>query len=46
MKFVSGRITSDVVEAAYEGASARLAAPDMQRRLDRFHAAASEPTAA
>jgi len=42
----SGRITSDVVEAAYEGASARLAAPDMQRRLDRFHAAASEPAAA
>lgn len=37
---LSGRITSDVVEAAYEGASHRLAAPDMQRRLDRFLAVA------
>jgi NTE family protein len=42
----SGRITSDVVEAAYEGAAQRLAAPDMQRRLDRFHAAAQASPAA
>lgn len=33
---LSGRITSDVVEAAYEGASRRLGDPDMQRRLDRI----------
>ena len=44
--FFSGRITSDIVEAAYEGASRRLAAPDMQRRLERFQAVAETVSAA
>ena len=41
----SGRITSDIVEAAYEGATRRLSAPDMQRRLERFRTAASAAVA-
>lgn len=33
---ISGRITRDVVEAAYEGASRRLTEPDLRRRVERF----------
>ena len=40
---LSGRITSDVVEAAYEGATRSLATADVQRRLERFRLAAAEP---
>lgn len=40
---LSGRITSDVVEAAYEAMSHSLAGPEMQQRLDRFMAAAQQP---
>lgn len=39
---LSGRITSDVVEAAYEGAARRLAASDMQHRLERFREVAAQ----
>ena len=41
---LSGRITSDVVEAAYEGATRSLeTTSDLQRRLERFMLAAAEP---
>ena len=33
---LSGRISGDLVEAAYDDATRRLAEPDMQRRLDRL----------
>jgi len=42
----SGRITSDIVEAAYEGARQRLAMPDMQGHLERFSIAAQATSAA
>ena len=42
----SGRITSDIVEAAYEGARQRLAMPDMQGHLERFAIAAQASSAA
>ena len=42
----SGRITSDIVEAAYEGAAQRLAMPDMQGRLERFSIAMQATSAA
>ncbi|MET0663128.1 MAG: patatin-like phospholipase family protein [Ilumatobacteraceae bacterium] len=42
----SGRITSDLVEAAYEGARQRLAMPDMQGHLERFAIAAQASSAA
>jgi NTE family protein len=42
----SGRITSDIVEAAYEGAVQRLAMPDMQGHLERFAIAAQATSAA
>jgi len=42
----SGRITSDIVEAAYEGAAQRLTMPDMQGRLERFATAAQATSAA
>jgi NTE family protein len=44
--FFSGRITSDIVEAAYEGARQRLAMPDMQGHLERFSMAAQATSAA
>ncbi len=42
----SGRITTDIVEAAYEGATQRLAMPDMQGHLERFAIAAQATSAA